>query len=717
MRRAGPASEVKPLRWLDLLLAGPLWGLALFLFDTADSAQRIARATRRIRADEETSRILMEGAGRYVGGIAVGYLLLGIAGSALLALALRVWFPEQPDRRRWRKAALALAAGLTLWGNLRHAASFPSLYELAPGIAWWADHVSPPGMDRVGVLAAQVLAGLAWRRWRGRSQTPLLGRTAGLVAFLLGMSWLLGNPAPQTPTDNQGLNVLVIGVDSLRPDHLASAGYARDTAPHIDALLAESVVFDSAWTPLARTYPAWLSILSGMLPIHHGVRDNLPEPDSLVPPIPLLPQQLGAAGWHTRFLTDDSRFSYMVPATGFTHINQPPVGTTNFAVSVNEPRYRAFFALLYNKIGFALVPTLRLNQAFGKSYRPALFARAAVDELAAAAREGPFFYALHTCVLHVPGDRSWPWDLRFGQVGYRGQNRFRYSQSGTEMLDEAEEMNASVAEVAAQDIRLYDSGIGMADDMVAALMEGLRESGLLEHTIVVLLSDHGEELWEPLTAYKFGGPNHGFHPYGDGQNKVVLAMRLPGGAHGGEHVGADVRLIDLAPTLAELLGVDWPTPFDGASLLPLVEGEVEARPRPIYIETGLSEPRYWDPGHRKYPFKKISDRYQVDSASGQVHIRPEFKPQLIRAKDRIYQVGNWKLCYRPDVEGGALELYNREDDIPNIQNLARHRPAITLELREGLAPYLEADGIEVPGIPLSAAELRKARSLEGGPDQ
>jgi arylsulfatase A-like enzyme len=444
------------------------------------------------------------------------------------------------------------------------------------------------------------------------------------------------------------------------------------------------------------------------LPITHGIRDNLPEPKRLVPRHALLSQVLGKQGYVSAFVTDDSRFSYMVPEIGFPRLVQPEVGLQNFAVSVNEPRYRVFHALLHNPIGFGLVPVAAYNQAFGKSYRPQLFTQRALQELSELSREERFFMAVHSCVLHAPGDRNWPWYSMFGQAGYSRGNRFRYSQSGTDVLEgsvqEGLERDASLAE---QDVRIYDSGIDMADEMVGGLMSELERSGLLDNTIVVLLSDHGEEMWEPDLPYRWFGPNHGFHGYGDGHNRVLLSIRFPDGAYRGQRVDAPVRLIDLAPTLAELMGLEWPNAFDGRSMVPLMQGGQEPEPRPVYIETGLSEPRYWVPDHVRYPFKKISERYTVSKETGQVHIRPEFQPHLVAAKDRVMQVGDWKLIWFATTGDGQVGLYHRPTDLMNRRDLSAQYPNKTAELGLMMEPYLLADGVLKPIFAQWQAQLAR----------
>jgi arylsulfatase A-like enzyme len=385
----------------------------------------------------------------------------------------------------------------------------------------------------------------------------------------------------------------------------------------------------------------------------------------------------------------------MTPEVGFDDIYQPEVNIQNFAISMTEPRFRVFHSWLHNPIGFALVPVIRHNQAFGKSYNPTIFADAAADQLAQSSQHDQFFYALHSCVLHAPGDRNYPWSMKFGQKGYEGPNRFRYSRSGSAIMKESTDDLAPVKELVEQDLRIYNAGLSMADELVEKLVGSLKESGLWDNSIVILVSDHGENMWAPDLPYRYRGPNHGFHPYGEGQHHVAMAIRFPNGEFSGQIVDAPVRLIDITPTIVDYLQLDWAGDFDGASMMPLLLGEKEPEPRMVYIETGLSEPKYWPKDHKKYPFKKISDRYAIDFDTGRVHIKEKFLPFLVAAKDRSLQLGRWKLVWRPLKDGANVELYDRVLDPENRNNIYQKHPPVAAKLGLRLKPFLEKDGVDM----------------------
>jgi arylsulfatase A-like enzyme len=680
-------------------LGGLRWAALWFCIDSLDALSQLEKASRVVRGDADTTATIRDAVAGFVARVALAHAVLGLFSSMWIHGWVRIWTHGEPlSGRRFAKIAssvvLLTSAALLVWQTTL----FPRLHTYNPWLQAWVDTLTVPRLQALGALGAALLGALVlFRSWRAGA-LPVLARSALLLVLWVGAGWRLTVlPDARPARDNEGMNVVFIGVDALRPDHLGANGYDRPTSPNIDAFLAEAVLYTEAWTPLARTYPSWTSLLSGTLPITAGIRDNLPTPSNLVPDRAMLPQVLQAEGYHTRFATDDSRFSYMVPEGGWDAIQQPEVGMQNFAVSAREPGYRLFHALMHNRLGFWLVPAQAWNQAMGRSYRPTLFQEKVVDELALASEHDRFFFAAHSCVLHAPGDRAWPWHSLHGQAGVTLSNRFVYSRSGSALTEETNKAGESVKALAEQNVRIYDSGIGMADDLVGAVMAQLDQAGLLDNTIVVLFSDHGEEHWAPDLPYAYKGPNHGFHPYGEGQFRTLLAIRYPDGRGAGSRVEGAARLMDVVPTLARDLGLQWPEAIDGVALQELPN---EDRDRLVYIETGASESTYWNAGHLKYPYTHISRRYRLDRELDRVYIRPKFKKAMLAAKDRVVQRGSWKLVYRPTETGPQLELFNRSEDPFNRLDVADQHPAILEELTTELRVFLALDGVELepPGL-------------------
>ena len=105
--------------------------------------------------------------------------------------------------------------------------------------------------------------------------------------------------------------------------------------------------------------------------------------------------------------------------------------------------------------------------------------------------------------------------------------------------------------------------------------------------------------------------------------------------------------------------------------MPLIEGGHDADPRLVYMETGISEERYRVPGHRDYPFHRVQERYDVDTQTGHVYLKDEFRPYLIAAKDRAVQIGPWKLVWSAVKRGTYISLYDVLNDPLQRHDLSR----------------------------------------------
>jgi arylsulfatase A-like enzyme len=120
---------------------------------------------------------------------------------------------------------------------------------------------------------------------------------------------------------------------------------------------------------------------------------------------------------------------------------------------------------------------------------------------------------------------------------------------------------------------LYDGEITYHDVHFASIVEGLRRRGLREDTLVVFTSDHGEELFD------HGSVGHG-HTVWEELLSVPLVIRIPGLDSSGSRIARAVGLVDVAPTILDVLGKPIPEAMSGRSLLPLMRGQTESAPRP-----------------------------------------------------------------------------------------------------------------------------------------
>lgn len=324
------------------------------------------------------------------------------------------------------------------------------------------------------------------------------------------------------------LNVIIIGVDTLRPDHLGCYGYGRDTSPVVDRLAAEGVLFENVISQSPWTSPSFASVFTSLYPTQTGL---VSVGTSMRETFPTLGTLLRAEGYAT---------GAIINAT----VLKPEFG-------INRG-----FDYYYT--------TPRKGRIADGTTRDAL---AWIDSVPGA----PFFLFAHYYDPHEPYAPPEPYDAFF-EEDYSGSigNTFVLH----DYFPDVKGMNfESLRTLTGEDwdhIRtLYDGEIRFTDEAIGDLMDGLKERGLDGNTLVVFLSDHGEEFFE------HEGFGHGHTLYGE-VIRVPLIIRYPGSLTGGRRVKDQVRLIDVMPTVLDILGVANEEHMEGVSLLPLIEGDGEA---------------------------------------------------------------------------------------------------------------------------------------------
>lgn len=322
-------------------------------------------------------------------------------------------------------------------------------------------------------------------------------------------------PPPARPAPAR--NVLVYLIDTLRADHLGCYGYHRPTSPHIDRFAAEATLFANAVAQSPWTRPSTASLFTGVWPRTHAANGRH---DALPPEALTLAEILAARGYRT---------------AGF-------VSNGNIARSLG-------FGQGFEK--YRLLPS-RGNRA------PHVNAEA-FSWLDSLEGNSPFFLYLHTVEPHAIYDPPSPFRERFapGVEAWVGTRQ---------VLKQLKKGEREATPALLKDLRaLYDGEIAANDAAFGELVAGLQARGLWDDTVVVVLSDHGEEFHE------HGGWEHGDKLFRE-VLEIPLILRLPGlGA--GRTVARQAQQIDVVPTLLTYLDIEVPAPVEGRNLLPLIAGE------------------------------------------------------------------------------------------------------------------------------------------------
>ena len=614
-------------------------------------------------------------------------LILGVAfGGALAggAHGLLRWWAARPDSQRpglWAELGWTVAiVGLWLLGRWCAA---PAL--LAPALPdshvldWLASHASPWMFQALmGALAlAAVLVGVRRRRitlaaLRPRRRTAILLATlAGATALALGSSRALRRqPSGRT-------NVLILAADSVRTNHLSALGYRRPTTPHLDGLAAQGALFERAMSPIARTTPAWLSILTGRYPHGHGIRHMFPSRALRPRSLPTVPRAFAEAGYRTAVFSDYAGDFFPTFDLGFARQRVPPPLNLR-TVFETQAIGRSPLAIAF----LAPLPEALRPHALRYLMNNADPERIADEVIAELDGEQPFFTVAFFSAPHVPFASPWPHWRTWAAPDYRGEHRYQYDVAGLSGLARSEA--ALPAADVAQVVALYDGALRAVDHSMGRILTELSRRGLHRSTLVVFLSDHGENLFEPGQTTLHGKWFRG----GDEANRTPLILRGPG-VQAGVRVRQSVSLVDLAPTLGELLEVRVP-PSDGRSLSPALRGG-SLPPFPVFAETGLWLNGGVSPDGLGYP--SLLQLLETDERSdgGQIVLAPRFEDVVVAAKHRTVWSDPWKLIYEPTRTGVRVQLYDLSRDPGQTTDLAGQEPGTAARLLRDIRLWMSQD--------------------------
>lgn len=622
--------------------------------------------------------------GRTLVGIAVLYGLAGLAcgvvasglgrfasrpGAAVgLPLAALVVLAVARSAGGWRVGLAALALGLLVFrGLVRGSARWPALARPAP---WWlgvgaglsllllaSAPAAADGFGRAAALAFGVvgLAAVALAVLRSSGGATLGGLVA--LAAVVCAGWL-GVRIPRPPTaatpPPDAASVLMVTIDTLRADRVGAYGYAPARTPNLDGLAAQGTLFAQTVAPTVFTGPSHASILTGRELEHHGVLLNkvkLPES------VPTLADVLGRAGWATAAFV--SSFTTQDSACGL------PSRSATWDDDLSE--FRWFPWLAYRMVLFRELE--RALTAWGLDFTPLYRPGADTTDAALAwlERNGerPFFVWVHLFDPHLP---------------YRPPDAFRsdadraYRGPATGAwyrLDAAQRAEILRTPGAVEHMRsLYDAEIAYADAQLGRLVEAARSAAPGGRLVVVATSDHGEPMGEHDLFW--------FRDLYDDTLLVPLVIAAPGG-RAGARIVSQVRLIDVAPTVLDLLGVEPAPAVDGRSLAPALRGEALPAPAPAFSAVHVS--------------REENDRPRSSVRTGGW--------KLLR-RERGWHGGSW--------QAPRLELYDLRTDRGELDDLSARADTVAARL----SALLEGRAAGAEAVELDLSDVERARLRELG---
>ncbi len=448
--------------------------------------------------------------------------------------------------------------------------------------------------------------------------------------------------------------VILIWADALRWDHLKAYGYPRETAPVLSRMAAEGALFHDCVSQATWTMPSTAALLTSLYVTTHGVVDDRRD---------VLP-------------VTATTMAEVFHDAGYTTLSFSSIGFTGRRFNMHQG-------------------VDELHEAWSLDWakpNPNKTAREYVDRLLGwleAHREVPFFVFLHVLDPHSlyepypPYDTLWVDPARKKEhemhiekvkefiVGPRAESRKR---RGMPYPKELEKAGIDPDYFISLKKDWYDGAIRGMDTEIGRLLERLEELGLDEKTLVIFISDHGEEFFD------HGKTSHGPSVYSE-LTHVPLIVRWPGVVPEGAEVFETVRTIDLMPTILELCRLSVPEAVQGQSLVPLLAA---ARQTPSE-STATS--------HRN-----------VASTAGQWRNEPAVSERLLdeqekrmnpQARDKYAIIlDGWKLNYYEPPEGNPegnpeYELYDHRRDPLDKVNLADKHPEIVERLTKELKAWKE----------------------------
>jgi arylsulfatase A-like enzyme/tetratricopeptide (TPR) repeat protein len=357
-------------------------------------------------------------------------------------------------------------------------------------------------------------------------------------------------------------HVVLVTLDTTRADHIGCYGSAVASTPSLDALAGEAIVFGDAVTTVPVTLPAHTSIMTGLTPLRHGVRNN------------------GSFRLEARFHTLAEYLSFEGYETG------------------------AFVG------SFILDRRFGLEQGFGAyddrltNERPAAETTARAIEWLESRKRSPVFLWVHYFDPHTPWTPPEP---------------FAERTAGT----------------------LYDAEISAMDAGFGELLAALRGRGLYDRAHLIVIGDHGEGLGD------HGEQEHGVFLYRECE-RVPFIWKRPG-ANAARRVDDLVGVVDILPTLLEIIGLPVPEEIEGTSLVPILDGAERSEREGLYAETLY--PYYafeWSPLHAwrtrewKYVDAPMPELYDVPNDPGERRNLAAERPELAsRLQGRLdaYRIG------------------------------------------------------------------------------
>jgi len=447
---------------------------------------------------------------------------------------------------------------------------------------------------------------------------------------------------------DQKPNVILITIDALRPGHLGFMGYKENTSPNIDNFAKESIVFKNAFSVGPTTPYSFPSILTSTYPLDFQGPAEIKKPRVLISEVFKKNGYATAAFHSSPYLSE--YFGYNKGWDFFQDIH--------FSEYQKENKFSAFLRIgkrIFNKYAILFFPGIffqlvylryRIEGPKKNKTRAGYVNKIVKDFLYSIKGKGrPFFIWIHYMDVHTP-----PLCYQKGQTCSYGEligdcagaAIWAYGNKGALKRFVRKKLKKYLPEI----LLSYEKAIQFLDNELGNLLNFFKKQNIYENSIICLSSDHGDEFLE------HGGMGHNIQLYNEVLS-VPLMIKIPGESNSADaEVKKKISLIDLAPTLCKLAGIEPPLSFKGKSLFDRLAKDDGF----IFHQSAFSEKKGW-----------------------QLDIEKKEQCRIACQND------NFK--YIMDYRTGGEELYNLSNDPHEKKEISKNNPEALLKFRKKVGEF------------------------------
>jgi len=451
-------------------------------------------------------------------------------------------------------------------------------------------------------------------------------------------------------------NIVFIVIDALRARNLGIYGYHKDTSPVIDTIGREGVVFDNAYCCFNATDPSITSMLTGMYPISHGIL-------------------------HHGFVSREEILEYY--NRGIKNLAEilKPHSYTTIALDWLERWHKHGFDYYEYYEGSTMTKAKRfiknVIQKLPKSQQESitrilmkLYHRAkpydaekltnhAIELIKKVSGKRPFFIFIHYWDVHLPYNcpkdlhgkfyEETPNSKKIEEIlakirNKKWRNYLKESLRGAKTTDDV--------------VAWYDGAIAHVDRNIGKLIEFLKRCDILDNTLLVITSDHGES----LTEHEIYFEHHGLY---DINIHVPLIFWYPSKLPNGKRLNSLVQHVDVVPTILDIINIRKNIDFDGKSLLLLINGKVKEHRTVVFVEESSAQ--------RKRAIRTERFKYIQSISNENVAGTYYFDDAEI-----VKKIDVCKYCGY--VHGGLKELYDLKKDPAETLNIVEEDRELAIEM-------------------------------------